>query len=444
MASLSGLDSSLVSMLSMMRGNADEIDMVSKRLSTGKRVNSAQDDPEAFFRAESYKGRAEDLLRLNADTSVTSRALKSAKSALDTMKQQLESLSQTLSDSLETKVDALATRAVSTMGFAGSAASLVGTGATRFNEGDVISIAVGPAGTKVYFKMTTTAPAGGGAQLTGSTAPAAGSAANPIAVGKVQDFIDQLGKLSFADGATTHAVSASLDGGQLALTTDATMTITLEANGAGTAVNDLGKMFSGLSASTLGTSTSSVTFDPTTVSTAAMKQREETYRSYLSTMRQIDLLARDSGVSQVDNMLLGDGNGGGAKLKVPLSDGDASGFEMGFSTASDAQGLGLASSYVSRFAKDADLEGALDSVRNALATVETRSATTSSNQQMVDNRVTFNKGLADVLNAASSDLTSADLDMETVRLASLQANRQAAIKMIAVRMETSQSLLKLL
>lgn len=435
MTAMSGLDSSLLSMLSLMRSNAEEIDVVSQRLSTGKRVNAAQDDPEAFFRSASYSNRAADLLRLNASTAVTSRALKSAQNAFSTMKQQLESLSQTLNDALQVKVDALQTRAVSTTGYASTNASLVGTGTTRFNEGDVISLSVGSAGQKVYFRTTTSAPAGGGGT---------GSMASPITVNTVQDLIDQLGKLAFTDGARTHTVSAALDGSQLVLATDDQLTIKLEANGSGTAVNDLGSMFSGLSSSTLTPSSSSVTFDPTTVAAGGLKQREDAYRSYLTAMKQIDLLARDAGISQVDNLLMGDGDGGGNMLKVALSDGDANGYQVGFTTASDAQGLGLSANYASRFGKDTDLQSAIGAVANALQTVEGRTKTTISNQQMLDNRVSFNKGLADVLNGAAGDLTSADLDQETVRLASLQANRQAAIKMIGVRLDTAQSLLKLL
>lgn len=435
MTAMSGLDSSLVSMLSLMRSNAEEIDVVSKRLSTGKRVNSAEDDPEAFFRSSSYSNRAADLLRLNAGTAVTSRALKSAQNAFGTMKQQLESLSQTLNDALQVKVDALQTRAVSTTGYASTNASLVGTGTTRFNEGDVISLSVGAAGQKVYFRTTASAPPGGGGT---------GSLASPITVNTVQDLIDQLGKLTFVDGAKTHTVSGALDGSQLVLTTDDELKINLETNGSGTAVNDLGAMFSGLSSSTLTASSSSVTFNPTSVSASGLKQREDAYRSYVTAMKQIDLLARDAGISQVDNLLMGDGNGGGNKLNVALSDGDANGYQIGFATASDAAGLGLAGNFASRFGKDADLEGAVAAVANALQTVEARSKTTIANQQMLDNRVSFNKGLVEVLNAAAGDLTSADLDQETIRLASLQANRQAAIKMIGVRMDTAQSLLKLL
>jgi flagellin-like hook-associated protein FlgL len=444
MATLSGLDSNLVSMLSLMRSSSEEIDVVSKRLSTGKRVNSAQDDPEAFFRAEGYSSRASDLLRLNANTSVTSRALKSAQSAFDTMKQQLNSLSQSLTEALLTKVDTLQARAVSTTGYASTGASLLGTGATRFNEGDVISLSVGSAGTKVHFTMTSTAPTGGGTLLNGPTSPAAGSAANPIAVSTVQDLIDQLGKLTFVDGTKTHTVTASLAGSQLLLTTDDTLKMTLETNGSGTALNDLGAMFSGLSSSTLTASSSSVTFDPTSVAADGLKKREDAYRSYVSAMKQFDLLARDAGVAQIDNLLLGDGNGGGNKMSVAMSDGDATGYDIGFATSSDATGLGLAGVFASRFGNDTDLQGALAAVTNALETVESRAKTVATQQQMLDNRINFNKGLAEVLNGAAGDLTSADIDLETVRLASLQANRQAAIKMIGVRLDTAQSLLKLL
>lgn len=436
MTTVSGLNTPMLSLLSMLNQNSADIDQTSLRLSTGKRVNSARDDAPAFFKAQSYSALSAQLTQLTTGGQVVTRAMKAAQSGLDTIKQQLQSLSKTIADAQAAATDAAASRAVSTAAYASSSASLVGSGASRFNEGDVFSIAVGASGTKVYFSATASAPAGG--------ATGAGTQASPLQVGTVQDLISALGRTTFANGSKTHAVTGALTGGQLVLSSDDTMTIALETNAANTPVNDIGAMFSGLSTAALGRSTSTASFGVSTTSVTALKQRETAHQLYQSTLRLIDQTVRDAGMGQVGNVLATDTGGAGQVLSVDLSTGSDRAFSFGFATGSDSAGLGLTPGYTSRFAQDGDLQSAATAVSQALDTIDLRLKAIASNQALVDQRLAFNKTMATTLDQAVVDLTGANADEDTLQLNAQQATRQMAIKMIAARTQSTQMLLSLL
>jgi len=77
------LSGSIHSVLSGLKSTSEMMDVVQKRLATGKKVSSAIDDPAAYFTSQALYSRANDLTSIKENIATASAVVKAATDALD-------------------------------------------------------------------------------------------------------------------------------------------------------------------------------------------------------------------------------------------------------------------------------------------------------------------------------------------------------------------------
>lgn len=189
------LTAALRNNLLSLQSTQKDIDLHQGRLATGKKVNSALDNPQAFFAAQSLTNRANDLSNLLDSIGQSIQVINAANngvSALTTLINQAQSVANT---------------AQSTLAGASTQASV--TGNANLGTGKLTSIP-GIVAAANNFIFTVTDPSGAANPI---NAVAVAVGANDTAA----DLVTHINDLN--TGLSTAAISASLDsGGHLVLT----------------------------------------------------------------------------------------------------------------------------------------------------------------------------------------------------------------------------------
>ena len=127
-------------LLSLQR-TADQAATTQNRLATGLKVNSALDDPTAFFTAASLNNRAGDLNRLLDSAGLAVKSLEAADNAIGAITKLVESAQATAKQALE----ASSTTAVSTGTLDISTQTDLGANVTNLDDLDEFTVQVGAA-----------------------------------------------------------------------------------------------------------------------------------------------------------------------------------------------------------------------------------------------------------------------------------------------------------
>ena len=97
-----------------LQNTADLLAKTQERLATGLRVNSALDDPTAFFTASSLNSRASDLNRLLDSVGLAVQTLEAADNAITAITDLVETAEATARQALQTAVGTFGAAATST------------------------------------------------------------------------------------------------------------------------------------------------------------------------------------------------------------------------------------------------------------------------------------------------------------------------------------------
>jgi hypothetical protein len=188
------LTAALRSNLLSLQQTQKDIDTHQNRLATGKKVNSALDNPQAFFAAQSLTNRANDLSNLLDSIGQSIQVINAANngvSALTTLINQAQSIANSAQSTL-----------------AGASTQAQVTGSVNLGTGKLTSIP-GIAATS-ELDITVTDPAGGASPISLSIVTIAANDTAADLVTKINDLNTAL---------STQAISASLDSnGHLVLT----------------------------------------------------------------------------------------------------------------------------------------------------------------------------------------------------------------------------------
>lgn len=149
------LSSSIRSNVLSLQQTTSLMDRTQGRLSTGKEVNSAVDDPARYFAAQQHKNRANDLLSLKSDMGEAIQAIKAADkgiTAISSLLQQMKGIATaarsatgTAVTDLEDQFDALrsqVTQLASDSGYKGTNFLSGSTLQVNFNEAGSSSVTV--------------------------------------------------------------------------------------------------------------------------------------------------------------------------------------------------------------------------------------------------------------------------------------------------------------
>ena len=419
---------------------------VQNRLATGKKVNTAVDNPVNFFTAQSLNNRSDQLKGLLDGISNGIQTVQAASKGIDGITKLVGSLQSTVK---QAQADAAQNRP-----------TVVGTGTTLATASEAaltskslkdiaLDKRVGSAGDTTVATATASSAGDLGIDTTATPAlniqivtnPAAATSTTNISValtanttvrdvvnaintsGVATAFVDEKGLLNVkGTGSETLGVGIGVGADAAAATTASATGTSNTAFGLAATDRTTGIASSGVTSAT----------------------RSNLIEQYNTLRTQIDSLAKDAGFNGV-NLLQGDKvtiafneKGGANQTKLDIQGTNLTSDNIGIQQAGNAQVAGTIN-----FQNDADLEKATTALTNALTSLKSLSSTFGANLSVAQTRQDFTKDLAEVLSTGASNLVNADANEEAANLLSLQTRQQLSQTALSLSSQSDQAVLRL-
>ncbi len=389
------LNSAIRSNLRSLQSTTDLLAQTEQRLSTGKKVNSAFDNPSSFFTANALDRRASDLNTLLDTVGSSVQTLKAADNGIKAITDIVNTLKATARSALQSPL-AVETKAgveSDALGDAVTAKNLLG--GTVLASGDTLIVKDRD-----------------GADVTVTF----GTGANQVdTLDELNAFFEKNNVLLDATfDATTHKLKLEADNSVANSTPPA---ISGTATGATNAFTTL-------------------TFSAPVLDALAAQKRADFAEDYNAALKEINTIAKDANYNGV-NLLMGDdldvifNEDGSSKLNVK-------GVQF------DANGVGLSSIAAEDFYDSSSINGVLDQIEKSFKIIEAQSAKFGSQLQIVQTRETFTKDMVGTLQDGANSLTAADTNEEAANLATLQTKQQLIVSSLSISTQQDAAILQLL
>jgi flagellin len=456
------------------------------RLATGKKVNTALDNPTNFFTAASLQSRSGDLSALLDSMSNGIKTLEAADNGLSAITKTVESMQSTLRQARQDKSNVTASYAIdtsistatvknlqlsggavgttpisialNTADVAATAASETGSvavandaalqalaGAVTLTDGNGNTVTYTINGTSTKANLTTalgangyTASFNGSDQLVVSradgsnfTASGAGSTA-----------------LGLAATATTNGVAAvagqvqTVDQLVTAINGNTSLTDKVRAS------NDNGKLrienqsTSALTVTGYNSTSSKIDGSAGTATIAGNDVRKNLVAQFNDFRDQLDKLSDDASFNGI-NLLRGD------KLKITFNENGSSSIDIqakdatGAVRAINASNLGITTAINADFDSDTNIDARLDKLSTALNTLRSQASAFGSNLSIVQNRQDFTKTMITTLQTGADNLVLADTNEEGANMLALQTRQQLSTTALSLANQANQAVLRL-
>ena len=402
------LSSSVRQNLLSLQSTADLLSTTQNRLATGKKVNSALDNPTNYFTAQSLDNRSSDINNLLDSIGNGVQILQAANTGITSLQKLVDTAKSIANQVLQTSVGYSTKANVDVTGTG------AGTGATVASD-----LTLGKLGASVITFKTAT---GTLAVTIGATfATGAGTA--------TVKTLDQLNSVLASNGvAVTASISSTAD----------TLTFTSANDAASQTITKTGTAPTGEGVDIMGTTTATVgTVNPAVADATSQTARANLVSQYNVIMQQITTTAADASFNGV-NLLNND------NLKLTFN-------ETGKSTLNiqgvtfNAGGLGLGSLTAGTdFLDSVSANSVISKLSSASNTLRSEASSLGSNLSVVQIRQDFNKNLINVLQTGSSNLTLADTNEEAANSQALSTRQSIAVSALALANQSQQSVLQLL
>jgi flagellin-like hook-associated protein FlgL len=357
-------------------------------LASGKKVNSALDNPTNFFTAQSLDNRASDIGNLLDAIGNGVQVLQAANTGITSLQSLVSSAKSIANQVLQTAVGYSTKASVTSSALAGTAANLVD--GVNIKSGDTLAITVTGDGTTSTANITFGA----------------------------NESLAQLNTTLAANNLTASLNSSN----QLVITT----------------TNDAAS--STIAATFTGGGTTPATFGAPVAPVAdasSQSVRSNLISQYNNIIAQITTTAQDSSFNGI-NLLNGD------DLKLTFNETGKSTLNISGVTY-NATGLGLNTLAAGTdFLDNNSANKAIAALSAASNTLRTEASTLGSNLSIVQIRQDFSKSLIDVLQTGSSNLTLADNNEEAANSQALSTRQSIAVSALALANQSQQSVLQLL
>ena len=468
------LSSAVRTNLLSLQSTADMMSTTQNRLSTGLKVNSALDDPTAFFTASSLNSRAGDLNRLLDSVGNAVQTVKAADNGISAITKLVESAQATARQALQKPAGSTTALALTgtTDIAADTAASITGTvsGLTGtdtldglgFTDGQTITLEID--GETTTFTATTAATADVDDLIAGLTANSNGSVAlvdGAIVVTATDNdtTITMGGTGTIADvgfdttevGATNAQVAAMT--GTLSITDGTATAETVDMSGIDTRA-DLETALAALtvSASINGNDNIAITasdyknditiavgddFGLTNgVNATSYNSERATLETEFNNLRtQIDQLAADASFNGV-NLLDGD------SLSVVFNEDGSSSLSLD-GVSFNSAGLSVSEAATDSFQTDANINATMTELGAAISELRSQGSTFGSNLSVIEVRQDFTKNLVNTLETGAANLTLADINEEGANMLALQTRQQLSSIAMSMASQADQQVLRL-
>ena len=387
------LSASVLQNLLSLQSTADLLATTQSRLSTGKKVNTALDNPTNFFTAASLDNRASDINNLLDGIGNGVQVLQAANTGITSLQKLVDTAKSIAQQVLQAPVGYSTKSSQTSLANAGgTAANLLG-GALA--QGDTLLIA----------------STGGGT-------------ASNITFGTGAAEVDTLNELNAALAANNLQASVNDTTGAITITTT---------NDAASA--DVGAF--------TGTSTAGVKAFSTLTTVAKVADatsqltRSNLVAQYSNIIAQITTTAQDASYNGI-NLLNGD------NLKLTFNETGKSTLNISGVTF-NAAGLGLSPLVAGTdFLDSGSANRVIASLSTASNTLRSQASSLGSNLSIVQIRQDFSKNLINVLQTGSSNLTLADTNEEAANSQALSTRQSIAVSALALANQSQQSVLQLL
>jgi flagellin len=394
-----------------LQNTAELLATTQNRLASGKKVNSALDNPTNYFTAQGLDNRASDINNLLDAIGNGVQVLQAANTGLTSLQKLVDTAKSIANQVLQTTTGytqkASATSLAPTGSGAGTATDLVNNGSGTPNS----------LNTKTFIFT-----------------PAAG-AATTITLGTGAGQVNSITAFNAALTTANLGLTASLaTNGSITLTSsndNASQTLTLGTTAVANNIAISGTDTAALVTPTGGTAGAPLA-DPISQTT-----RASLVAQYNNIIAQITTTAQDSSFNGI-NLLFGD------DLKLTFN-------ETGKSTLSipgvtyDAAGLGLGPLVAGTdFLDNSSANAVIAKVSAASNQLRSEASSLGSNLSIVQIRQDFAKNLINVLQTGSSNLTLADSNEEAANSQALSTRQSIAVSALALSNQSQQSVLQLL
>jgi flagellin len=398
-----------------LQSTAELLSITQNRMASGKKVNTALDNPTNFFTAQGLDNRASDINNLLDSIGNGVQVLQAANTGLtslqklvDTAKSIANQVLQTTSGySVKASATSLAPTGAGALGVVGAAADLTNGGTNSLASP-----------TPLTFVFT----------------PATG-AATTITLGTGAGKVNSIDAFNTALSAAGLGLSASLaSNGSITLTSindNASQTLT---TGTTAAANNIA--ISGTDTATLVTPTGGVAGQPL-ADANSQTTRANLVSQYNNIIAQISTTSQDSSFNGI-NLLNGD------DLKLTFNETGKSTLNISGVTY-DAAGLGLAPLTAGTdFLDNSSANAVIAKVSAASDQLRSEASALGSNLSIVQIRQDFAKNLINVLQTGSSNLTLADTNEEAANSQALSTRQSIAVSALSLANQSQQSVLQLL
>jgi flagellin-like hook-associated protein FlgL len=401
------LSSSVRQNLLSLQSTADLLSTTQNRLATGKKVNSALDNPTNYFTAQSLDNRASDINNLLDSIGNGVQILQAANTGITSLQKLVDTAKSIANQVLQTSVG-YSTKANLDVTGTGS-----GTGATVASD-----LNAGKLGGSVITFAT----------ATGSLAVTIGTTFSTGTGTATVKTLDQLNSVLTSNGVTaTASLSSTAD----------TLTFTSTNDAASQTIAKTGTWAAGVGVDISATAATLGTVNAAVADATSQTTRANLVSQYNVIMQQITTTAADASFNGVN--LLGNDN-----LKLTFN-------ETGKSTLNiqgvtfNAGGLGLGSLTAGTdFLDSVSANSVISKLSSASNTLRSEASTLGSNLSVVQIRQDFNKNLINVLQTGSSNLTLADTNEEAANSQALSTRQSIAVSALALANQSQQSVLQLL
>ena len=390
-----GLSQGVLANLLALQKTTDQINNVQNQLATGKKVNTALDNPTNFFLANSFQTSINTLNDRLDKIAVAQRTLESANTGLTNLTTLLQSAQGSLNQAL---ASAPTTAVVTGNQTAVSGVTITSTtllSSIGFAATDVITVSDGTAN---VVNFTTAA---------GTT---------------IQSLLNAI------NGSTTSRARVELagDGRLLLEAAGATYSLSITTNsGSTTVLNNLG----------FNNNTNNGALNNTAASTGLTSAARTSLAAQFEVLRtQIDQIAADSsfnGVSLLINQSLTVIMNQSATTKLVVAGNNDT-----------STGLGVVASQ-NAFQDNYDVNVAITNINTALNTLRNQASTYTANVAVIQDRTEFTKQTINTLQTGINDLTLADANQEGASLLALQTRQSLSSTALSLATQADQNVLRL-
>ena len=464
------LTASMRSNLLSLQQTQDLMDQTQERLSTGKKVNSAIDNPSSYYTAQSLTNRASDLSSLLDSMGQGIQTIQAANEAIESITsfaEQLKSIANSardISNNMKTKVSSAKevdgkTNATSANIYIDSRKDMskaeFTTSGTSETEKNLTLVVDG-----TEHKITFTEGNSAAATATAIKAAIEGAGISGIDVATDQGKVTVTGDGkaisvvagdSGVTGAGTGVVTAidikdkDAAGIVAALASNPNVVASVDENGKfvltakeGGTADAAGQrihVFADAGAKeALGSSFGGV-IDTDVSDEEAIAERNKYVEQYNEVLEQIDALAKDASYKGINLLQEND-------LKVVFNEDRSSSIEIKGVDAS-SKGLGLETIEKGGWNLDASIDDAITQVEGAISELRSMASDFGNNYSIVQTREDFTENLINVLEEGADKLTLADMNEEGANMLALQTRQQLAVNSLSLASQASQAVLQL-